>query len=500
MSLPQFGYNYPTTTLSSPSQILMSTPTTSTLSSVTTSCCENGRPIMTDPHTGQTVCSCQYGSGLLSAYSRVPSLTDSVYSAGPYGSQSYMPLGTDPSAFYSPLNSPYDLKDGSDAAWRSLSQPSACYPYDPAMAAYPYGNAYGGMDLNGAARRKNATRETTNTLKAWLYEHRKNPYPTKGEKIMLAIITKMTLTQVSTWFANARRRLKKENKMTWSPRNRCGEADDDNSNDKPDDDDEGDEKRKTDENSNDPIKPNEEKDSFDILKVKNDQDSVIEDNSVFSDKNSLMGTLTPIGVVDSMQAPSMSNTELKPPIMDHKRLESPCSNSSDSGLSDINTSLTLNASSLDGDGLRPRIWSLAHVATSTSGCTNTTSQVTSGKDQNLPLNFSKLGSPSMPSPASAMRPWMDNTFSIGSSMFSTSSSPGYTNLSANNGNGMMDKSASLTGLTGTGFNGLSSTGSSPILRPYPSLSTLYSPARDVGGRSNERLTNPIGEDVPTISY
>lgn len=37
---------------------------------------------------------------------------------------------------------------------------------------------------------------------------------------MLAIITKMTLTQVSTWFANARRRLKKENKMTWTPRNR----------------------------------------------------------------------------------------------------------------------------------------------------------------------------------------------------------------------------------------------------------------------------------------
>ena len=76
------------------------------------------------------------------------------------------------------------------------------------------------------ARRKNATRETTSTLKAWLYEHRKNPYPTKGEKIMLAIITKMTLTQVSTWFANARRRLKKENKMTWSPRNRCGEKKD----------------------------------------------------------------------------------------------------------------------------------------------------------------------------------------------------------------------------------------------------------------------------------
>lgn len=81
-----------------------------------------------------------------------------------------------------------------------------------------------GYDL--AARRKNATRESTATLKAWLSEHKKNPYPTKGEKIMLAIITKMTLTQVSTWFANARRRLKKENKMTWEPKNKTDDDED----------------------------------------------------------------------------------------------------------------------------------------------------------------------------------------------------------------------------------------------------------------------------------
>ena len=86
------------------------------------------------------------------------------------------------------------------------------------------------MDLNGS-RRKNATRETTATLKAWLSEHKKNPYPTKGEKIMLAIITKMTLTQVSTWFANARRRLKKENKMTWEPKNRNDDDDNDDDDD-----------------------------------------------------------------------------------------------------------------------------------------------------------------------------------------------------------------------------------------------------------------------------
>ena len=44
--------------------------------------------------------------------------------------------------------------------------------------------------------RKAAVRETTGPLKSWLHEHRKNPYPTKAEKIMLAIITQMTLTQV----------------------------------------------------------------------------------------------------------------------------------------------------------------------------------------------------------------------------------------------------------------------------------------------------------------
>ena len=116
---------------------------------------------------------------------------------------------------------------------------SGAYGYSP--YAYGMGGAGAGLDL-AATRRKNATKETTSTLKAWLQEHIKNPYPTKGEKIMyalllnlpplvlytcasrvlcrLAIITKMTLTQVSTWFANARRRLKKENKMTWAPRNR----------------------------------------------------------------------------------------------------------------------------------------------------------------------------------------------------------------------------------------------------------------------------------------
>ena len=46
--------------------------------------------------------------------------------------------------------------------------------------------------------------------------------------------------QVSTWFANARRRLKKENKMTWEPKNKLDDedvdvSDDDTDKDKDDD-------------------------------------------------------------------------------------------------------------------------------------------------------------------------------------------------------------------------------------------------------------------------
>ncbi|CAH8856278.1 unnamed protein product [Trichobilharzia szidati] len=110
-------------------------------------------------------------------------------------------------------------------------------------SSHPYNRGQTGYstEFTNTTRRRNATKESTTTLKAWLQEHIKNPYPTKGEKIMLAIITKMTLTQVSTWFANARRRLKKENKMTWTPKHRGEEQADDEDDDDDDGDEDGDE-------------------------------------------------------------------------------------------------------------------------------------------------------------------------------------------------------------------------------------------------------------------
>ncbi|XP_034280055.1 iroquois-class homeodomain protein IRX-3-like [Pantherophis guttatus] len=56
-------------------------------------------------------------------------------------------------------------------------------------------------------------RESTGALRAWLGQHLQNPYPSKGEKVLLAVLSQRSLSQVSTWFANARRRLKKENRL-----------------------------------------------------------------------------------------------------------------------------------------------------------------------------------------------------------------------------------------------------------------------------------------------
>ncbi|TSL61282.1 Iroquois-class homeodomain protein irx-1-A [Bagarius yarrelli] len=110
------------------------------------------------------------------------------------------------------MGSSYDLKAASPYHQALLSRGAAYFsPYRPVVTDEPGRVA------------KVASRESTGALKAWLSEHLKNPYPTKGEKIMLAIVTKMSLTQVSTWFANARRRLKKENRVSWASKAKSDE-------------------------------------------------------------------------------------------------------------------------------------------------------------------------------------------------------------------------------------------------------------------------------------
>ncbi|EDL83768.1 iroquois homeobox protein-like 1 (predicted) [Rattus norvegicus] len=79
-----------------------------------------------------------------------------------------------------------------------------------------------GARPGGKVRHKRqALQDMARPLKQWLYKHRDNPYPTKTEKILLALGSQMTLVQVSNWFANARRRLKntvRQPDLSWALR------------------------------------------------------------------------------------------------------------------------------------------------------------------------------------------------------------------------------------------------------------------------------------------
>ncbi|XP_035376849.1 iroquois-class homeodomain protein IRX-6a [Electrophorus electricus] len=214
MAFPQFGYPYNAT-----SQFFVSPkPTTTCCNSISRSVSDGCNALQT---AASFCCASHEKRTELTAALGMYSSPYSAAAAG-QGYASYLPYSTDPPAIYSTLTPQYEVKEGTRSLHSGLAQHHAYYQYDHSLSQYQY-DRYGTVDFNSTARRKNATRETTSTLKTWLYEHRKNPYPTKGEKIMLAIITKMTLTQVSTWFANARRRLKKENKMTWTPKSKAGD-------------------------------------------------------------------------------------------------------------------------------------------------------------------------------------------------------------------------------------------------------------------------------------
>ncbi|NWX03396.1 IRX3 protein, partial [Caloenas nicobarica] len=209
-------------------------------------------------------------------------------------------------------------------------------------AFYPYGQ----YQFGDPSRPKNATRESTSTLKAWLNEHRKNPYPTKGEKIMLAIITKMTLTQVSTWFANARRRLKKENKMTWAPRSRTDEEGNSYGSDH-----EGEEDKREDEEEID-------LENIDTENIESNKDE-LEDELQDADLLHSDSKTDSEGSEGFEDLPAPAGLEpLKPPLQPSPHHLSPQSSASSSAAS------SPTDGALAGTLPKPKIWSLAETATS----------------------------------------------------------------------------------------------------------------------------------------
>lgn len=56
-------------------------------------------------------------------------------------------------------------------------------------------------------KRENLPKNVTEYLKEWLILHKRHPYPTEREKQKLAEETGLTVSQISNWFINARRRI-----------------------------------------------------------------------------------------------------------------------------------------------------------------------------------------------------------------------------------------------------------------------------------------------------
>lgn len=51
------------------------------------------------------------------------------------------------------------------------------------------------------------SQRNTQILREWLLEHADNPFPTDSEKDMLCLRTGLTLSKLTTWFVNSRRRI-----------------------------------------------------------------------------------------------------------------------------------------------------------------------------------------------------------------------------------------------------------------------------------------------------
>uniref|UniRef100_A0A3Q4BME1 Homeobox domain-containing protein n=1 Tax=Mola mola TaxID=94237 RepID=A0A3Q4BME1_MOLML len=318
-------------------------------------------------------------------------------SASP-GYNSHLPYSADAAA-PSEYGSPYDHTTG-------MAGSIGYHPYAAPLGTYPYGDP---------AYRKNATRDATATLKAWLNEHRKNPYPTKGEKIMLAIITKMTLTQVSTWFANARRRLKKENKMTWTPRNRSeDEEEDENIDLEKNDDDE-------------PNKPTDKGDSTDTEAEENhgrDTDPLLSDSEL-KEQEDRTTELLPDAAKPTTSSPSAVAVTSNVTSVIHSPPSAP----------------------------KPKLWSLAEIATSSDRCKGSgeAPQPCPGLAQSAIMGTNP--SPSRSSPQCAL----PNSTVLSRPLYYTSPFyPGYTNYGGTFGHLHSNHGSVTTGSTAH-FNGLNQT-------------------------------------------
>ncbi|KAI5288747.1 hypothetical protein KEM55_008994 [Ascosphaera atra] len=68
------------------------------------------------------------------------------------------------------------------------------------------GEANGAAAVRSKKRRGNLPKKVTDILRAWFSQHIDHPYPSEEDKQMLINQTGLSISQISNWFINARRR------------------------------------------------------------------------------------------------------------------------------------------------------------------------------------------------------------------------------------------------------------------------------------------------------
>ncbi|KIK69885.1 hypothetical protein GYMLUDRAFT_53023 [Collybiopsis luxurians FD-317 M1] len=93
--------------------------------------------------------------------------------------------------------------------------PPSAHPYSsPQMPPAPSSASRPSQSVNASTlverpqrKRGKLPKETTDFLKAWLHRHSDHPYPSEEEKKQLCHATGLSMSQVSNWMINARRRI-----------------------------------------------------------------------------------------------------------------------------------------------------------------------------------------------------------------------------------------------------------------------------------------------------
>ncbi|QRV92609.1 homeobox KN domain protein [Ceratobasidium sp. AG-Ba] len=137
--------------------------------------------------------------GSYSSTSTAPTTVKSSPGASPFSDRLSLPAAPSTTGREYPVTIPVPPSDATPGALGSTDSASPTPAGDSPPATT--------STAQPQRRRGKLPKHVTETLRTWLLSHADHPYPTEEEKKMLCNVTGLTLSQVSNWMINARRRI-----------------------------------------------------------------------------------------------------------------------------------------------------------------------------------------------------------------------------------------------------------------------------------------------------